>query len=64
MGTRRLVRIAVYREYLTVVGGALLEVVVRVSGFAEPQLYDPIYVRFDGSPDNPYVHRPNFGVSA
>src|SRR3954454_19457076 len=39
---------------------ALLEVGVRVSGYSEHHLCDPIYARFDDAPvEIPYVHRPN-----
>ena len=39
---------------------ALLEVGVRVSGYSEHHLCDPIYARFDAAPEEiPYVHRPN-----
>ena len=59
MTSRRLTRVALYLAYLTIVAGVLLETGVRVSGFAEPHLYDPIYAPFDRTPDIPYVHKPN-----
>jgi hypothetical protein len=36
-----------------------VELLVRASGYAEPHLYDPIYMPFAGTPDIPYVHKPN-----
>ena len=46
--------------YLSAATFALLEVGVRVSGYSEHHLCDPIYARFDAAPDEiPYVHRPN-----
>jgi hypothetical protein len=36
-----------------------VELLVRLSGFAEPHLYDPIYMPFAASPGIPYVHKPN-----
>lgn len=36
-----------------------LEVVVRVSGYSQHQIYDPIYMPFDRSRDIPYVHKPD-----
>ena len=33
---------------------------MRVSGYSEHHLCDPIYTRFDAAPEEiPYVHRPN-----
>lgn len=37
----------------------LLEVVIRVWGYAERHIYDPIYTSFDRTPDIPYIHKPN-----
>src|SRR3712207_3166364 len=46
--------------YLSAATFALLEVGVRVSGYSERHLCDPVYARFDAAPDEiPYVHRPN-----
>jgi hypothetical protein len=52
-------RILGYLAYLALVAVVLLELGVRWSGFAERHLYDPVYRRFDGSADIPYVHKPN-----
>jgi hypothetical protein len=48
-----------YLVYLAVATLAAVELVVRASGFAEPHLYDPIYMPFPGTPEIPYVHKPN-----
>ncbi|HVF41732.1 MAG TPA: SGNH/GDSL hydrolase family protein [Pyrinomonadaceae bacterium] len=49
-----------FAAYLSAATFALLEVGVRVSGYSEHHLCDPIYARFDAAPDEiPYVHRPN-----
>jgi hypothetical protein len=46
--------------YISAATLALLEVGVRVSGYSEHHLCDPIYARFDAAPEEiPYVHRPN-----
>jgi len=37
----------------------LLEVTVRIWGYAEPHIYDPIYRPYDGTADIPYIHKPN-----
>lgn len=36
-----------------------LEVAVRVWGYAERHIYDPIYTPFDRTGDIPYIHKPN-----
>jgi lysophospholipase L1-like esterase len=36
-----------------------LEVTVRIWGYAERHIYDPIYMPFDRTGDIPYVHKPN-----
>lgn len=46
--------------YLSAATFALSEACVRVSGYSERHLCDPIYARFDAAPEEiPYVHRPN-----
>jgi len=50
---------------LLVVAGVLLitlvelEVAVRIWGYSERHIYDPIYTSFDRTADIPYVHKPN-----
>jgi hypothetical protein len=36
-----------------------LEVVVRVWGYSQRHMYDPIYMSFDRPGDIPYIHKPN-----
>ena len=36
-----------------------LEVAVRIWGYSEPQIYDPIYTPFDRTTDIPYIHKSN-----
>ncbi|HKG14990.1 MAG TPA: SGNH/GDSL hydrolase family protein [Pyrinomonadaceae bacterium] len=57
---RRLLKRLLLAFYLSAATFALLEVGVRVSGYSEHHLCDPIYARFDAAPEEiPYVHRPN-----
>lgn len=37
----------------------LLEVAVRIWGYAQPHIYDPIYRPYDRTGDIPYIHKPN-----
>ena len=48
--------VAAWVALLAVLG---LEGAVRIWGYAEHNIYDPIYTSFDGTPDIPYVHKPN-----
>ena len=36
-----------------------LEVAVRIWGYSERHIYDPIYTSFDRTGDIPYIHKPN-----
>jgi hypothetical protein len=36
-----------------------LEIAVRIWGYSEPQIYDPIYTSFDRTTDIPYIHKSN-----
>jgi hypothetical protein len=57
---RRLLKRLLFVVYLSAATFALLEVGVRVSGYSEHHLCDPIYERFESAPEEiPYVHRPN-----
>src|SRR3712207_1109656 len=57
---RRLLKRLLLAVYLSAATFALLEVGVRVSGYSERHLCDPVYARFADAPDEiPYVHRPN-----
>jgi len=37
----------------------MLELVIRVWGYAESNIYDPIYTAYPQSEDIPYIHKPN-----
>lgn len=57
---RRLLKRLLLTLYVLGASLALLEVGVRVSGYSEHHLCDPIYARFGDAPEEiPYVHRPN-----
>jgi hypothetical protein len=57
---RRLLKRILLVLYVTGATLALLEACVRVSGYSEHHLCDPIYARFGDAPDEiPYVHRPS-----
>src|SRR5919107_3927241 len=57
---RRVLKRLLLAVYISAATFALLEVGVRVSGYSERHLCDPIYARFEAAPDEiPYVHRPN-----
>ncbi|HYY99252.1 MAG TPA: SGNH/GDSL hydrolase family protein [Pyrinomonadaceae bacterium] len=57
---RRLLKRLLLALYVSAATLALLEVGVRLSGYSEHHLCDPIYARFDAAPEEiPYVHRPN-----
>lgn len=45
--------------YLVLATLLLLEVGVRLWGYSGRFLYDPIYMRFQGSDEIPFVHKPN-----
>lgn len=56
---RRWRRNLLFVFWLLVITVVLLEVVVRVSGYAEHYIYDPIYTPFEGSEEIPFVHKPH-----
>lgn len=57
---RRFLKRVLFVAYLSAATFALLEVGVRVSGYSEHHLCDPIYARFEAAPEEiPYVHKPN-----
>jgi hypothetical protein len=57
---RRLLKRLLLALYVTGATLALFEAGVRVSGYSEHHICDPIYARFGESPaEIPYVHRPN-----
>ena len=54
-GFRRLL----FAAYVLLVVLGALEVVVRVWGYSQRHIYDPIYMSFDRTGDIPYIHKPN-----
>src|ERR1044072_2874988 len=57
---RRVLKRLLFVVYLSVATFALLEVGVRVSGYSEKHLCEPIYASFDAAPEEiPYLRRPN-----
>jgi len=54
-GFRRLL----FAAYVLVFVLATLEVGVRLWGYSERHIYDPVYTAFDRSPDIPYIHKAN-----
>ncbi|WP_447963845.1 SGNH/GDSL hydrolase family protein [Nitrospira sp. Ecomares 2.1] len=56
---KRLKRILLYAGYLLIVTLPLLEIGVRIWGYSEHHIHDPIYTSFESSEDIPYIHKPN-----
>jgi hypothetical protein len=56
---RRLPGKLLFLLYLSIITFTLLEVCVRLWGYSEHHLCDPIYQPFDASQEIPYVHKPN-----
>ncbi|MFZ1744916.1 MAG: SGNH/GDSL hydrolase family protein [Nitrospirales bacterium] len=56
---KRLKRTLVYVGYLLLVTLPLLEIGVRIWGYSEHHIHDPIYTSFEPSEDIPYIHKPN-----
>jgi hypothetical protein len=56
---RRVLRKMAFGIYLVGVTLVALEVAVRIWGYSEHHISDPIYMPFEPSPEIPYVHKPN-----
>src|SRR3954447_20286874 len=57
---RRLMKRLLLVVYFLAATFALFEVGVRISGYSEHHLCDPVYARFSDAPEEiPYVHKPN-----
>jgi len=56
---RKLLRKLLFVLYVVVTVSALLEIGVRLWGYSEHHICDPIYMPFDGTDQIPYVHKPN-----
>ncbi len=48
-----------YVGYLLLVTLPLLEIGVRIWGYSEHHIHDPIYTSFESNEDIPYIHKPN-----
>src|SRR4030095_7787816 len=55
---RRRFRKLLFALYLVAATTLLLEITVRLSGYSEHHLCDPIYLPYDRSADVPYIHKP------
>jgi hypothetical protein len=55
---RRLTKKLLFVLYLLLATTVLLEIAVRLSGYSEHHLCDPIYMPFAASNDIPYIHKP------
>lgn len=56
---RRLLRKLRVGAYVLFISLVALEAAARLSGYAEPHMYDPIYTLFEQLDDIPYVHKPD-----
>jgi hypothetical protein len=56
---KRWKRTILYGGYLLLVTLPLLEIGVRMWGYSEHHIHDPIYTSFEPSGDIPYIHKPN-----
>lgn len=54
-----MIRHALIVLYVLTLSIVLLEAAVRVWGYSEQYICDPIYMPFSGASDIPYVHKPN-----
>ena len=56
---KKLKNTILYGGYLLLVTLFLLEIGVRMWGYSEHHIHDPIYELFEPSEDIPYIHKPN-----
>jgi lysophospholipase L1-like esterase len=57
--TRKTFRKLLAATYVLLLTLVALEVAVRMWGYSEHHIYDPIYTSFDRTLDIPYIHKPN-----
>lgn len=57
--TRKPLRKFLVAVWVVLITLGALEVVVRIWGYSQRHMYDPIYTVFDHSPDIPYIHKGN-----
>jgi hypothetical protein len=56
---RRLLRKSLVAAWVVLVTLVALEVTVRIWGYSERHIYDPIYTSYERTAEIPYVHKPN-----
>jgi len=56
---RKLIKKLLFAFYLLVVTSIVLEIGVRLWGYSERHICDPIYIPFELTQEIPYVHKPN-----
>jgi hypothetical protein len=56
---RRLLKKLLFALYISVITLALLEIGVRLWGYSEHHICDPIYTSFSPAQEIPYIHKPN-----
>jgi hypothetical protein len=56
---RKFLRAVLFGSYLLTISVVLLEGGVRLWGYSEGHIYDPIYMPFDRTTEIAYVHKPN-----
>lgn len=56
---RKLLKLLLFAVYIILATAVLLEIAVRLWGYAEMYLYDPVYMPFPKSPEIPFVLKPN-----
>ena len=56
---RRLIKTLLYMLFVLAVVVVGVEVGVRIWGYSEHYIYDPIYMAYDGAEDIPFVHKPD-----
>lgn len=56
---KRLLRKSLVAAWLVLVSLVALEVAVRMWGYSQRHMYDPIYMLFESAEDIPYIQKPN-----
>jgi len=56
---KKILKLFIYTFYLSLILFILLEVAIRIWGYAEHYISDPIYMPFEGSDEIPYIIKPN-----
>ena len=56
---KKLIKKSIYVLYLIIATFVLLEIGIRIWGYSEVYIYDPIYIPFSATEDIPFIHKPN-----